>query len=109
MRAHVPRWWRGSPDGLVGLVAREDGAVSTGTAGVAGASGSEIDRRISDGQHWYLDREILTGYHTNLTCVDTATANFRVKYRFVLMVRYGWGADICDVFSLGPQCARISH
>jgi len=39
------------PDGLVHAAAREDAAVATGAAGVRGASGSAIDRRINDRQH----------------------------------------------------------
>jgi hypothetical protein len=37
-------------DGLVRTAAQKDGAVSTGTAGVAGVNDSEIDRRINDAQ-----------------------------------------------------------
>jgi hypothetical protein len=72
--AQAPRWWQGLPDGLVSAMAREDGAVSTSTPGVAQASGSDIGRRISDGQHQCLDTEILTGCHTILTCVGMAAA-----------------------------------
>ncbi len=51
--AHAPRRWRGSADGVVRAVAREAGAVATGSAVIAGASGAAIGRSVNDGQQQY--------------------------------------------------------
>ncbi len=67
--------WR---DGLVRAAVLKDGAVSTGTAGVAGASGAEIHRGIKDGRHQYLDTEVVTDCGPDPLVQDHLSAGVRL-------------------------------